>query len=135
MLLAGIDLKLYDSNLNLVDEIKRKKRENSIKHIISVKEDRLILATNSDLEIYGLVYSIENETKSSSFKLKELKLHLNAHADTILYLNKISGTNKVIILKNYRNFRLYFNALKIQCLVLRQLTVFYHSGIRIICSK
>ncbi len=91
LLSAGIDLRLYDSNLNVIDEIKRKKRENTIKHIIAVKEDRLIVATNSDLEIFGLVYSFDNETKSSSFKLKELKLHLNAHTDTILYLNKISG--------------------------------------------
>lgn len=96
MIVAGIDIKLYDTDLFQVDEFKRKKRDNSVKHMIKIKDDKFVAASNYDLEIYGLV------DLSSDFRLKELKCHANAHSDTILYLNKISGfkTNSNHYIKN-----------------------------------
>ena len=54
-ILGGIDLKLFDLKLNLVDEQVRKTKDNSIKFMTLIKNDKLALATNSDVEIYALV--------------------------------------------------------------------------------
>lgn len=90
---SGVDIWLYDGDLNLADELRRKKRDNSVKHLISIKNEKFAVATNYDLEIYSLVFSLENEneSKQTNYKLKELKCINNAHTDTILYLSKISG--------------------------------------------
>lgn len=54
-ILAGLDLKLFDLDLNLVDEYARKTKENSVKHAVVIKSDKFVVATNSDIEIYALV--------------------------------------------------------------------------------
>jgi WD40 repeat protein len=56
---AGTNLHIYEVNLmnmmNLVDEFQRDNHENTIRYLIQIKDDKLAAATNSDIEIYGLV--------------------------------------------------------------------------------
>jgi hypothetical protein len=93
LLVSGIDIQLVDLELNVIDEFKRKKRDNTIKHMIALKDNKFILATNNDLEIFVLIHSNDNDEKtSSSYKIKELKSYSNAHLDSILYINKISDS-------------------------------------------
>ena len=100
--MGGFDLKLYDTSLKLIDEFSRNTKENSIKFMIQIKSDMIVLATNSDIEIYGLIPFISNKTNSkendndnkeevSCLTIKELKKYLNVHRDSILTLIKLSG--------------------------------------------
>ncbi len=98
--MGGYDLQLYDSNLTLVADWSRDTKENTIKFMIQIKSDKLVLATNSDIEFYGLIpfanKSKENQLNTnndeiSSLKIKELKKYINAHKDSILSLTKLSG--------------------------------------------
>ena len=99
--MGGYDLQLYDSNLTLVADWSRDTKENSIKFMIQIKTDKLVLATNSDIEFYALIPFAANKAKEnqlninndeiSSLKIKELKKYINAHKDSILTLTKLSG--------------------------------------------
>jgi len=83
LLAAGADLKVFNSNLDLLDEFKRYNKENLVKHVILINNERIVVATNLDVEIY----SYENATEC---KLKELKRFQSTHKDSILVLEKIS---------------------------------------------
>lgn len=101
--MGGFDLKLYDTDLKLIDEYSRNTKENSIKYMIQIKSDKLVLATNSDIEIYGIIpsasintlakenQSINKNEEQNNLTIKELKKYLNAHKDSILTLAKLSG--------------------------------------------
>lgn len=105
-ILAGLDLKLFDLDLNLIDEHSRKTKDNSIKFTTMIKNDKFAVATNSDIEIYALVCfgtgnanysSVENDdglvNKSRSYiRIKELKKFVNSHEDSILCLSKLTET-------------------------------------------
>lgn len=52
-ILGGLDLKLLDTDLSLMDEHSRKSKENSVKFAAMIKSDKFVVATNSDLEIFG----------------------------------------------------------------------------------
>jgi hypothetical protein len=86
--LAGVDIELYDMNLKLIDKFTRKNKENSIRFIILIKHDKLVIATNNDLEVYAL---LQTNQESDELKIKELKKCSNAHENSILNLSKISG--------------------------------------------
>jgi hypothetical protein len=106
-IVAGLDLKLYDTSLNEIDEYSRKTKENSIKFMILIKNDKLVLATNSDIEVYGLIDSnihsnesddmnaYENSNSENNdiqdLRIKELKKYINVHKDSILCLDNLSG--------------------------------------------
>ena len=89
--LQGLDLKLYDKNLELVDEYFRKTVDNSIKHMIEFENGIFILATNVDIETYYLMESRHSAKSDKYFCLKELNKETNAHKDSILSLCKITG--------------------------------------------
>lgn len=100
LLVAGLDLKLYDHNLDLIDEYFRKTNENSIKNIVGIENDRFVVASNYDLESYLILISkssLSNENRlldeeyEEKIKLKEVQKYKNAHKDSILCLTKISG--------------------------------------------
>jgi hypothetical protein len=88
--------------LTLVDEFRRKSRENSVKFMITIKNDRIVLATNSDIEMYAIVSTQnqqqqqqQDETKTNnnnnfSSKIKELKKYINIHDDSIIYLANLN---------------------------------------------
>jgi len=109
ILVAGLDLKIYDYNLDLVDEYFRKTNENSIKHIIELDNDRFVVASNSDIELYCIVVeklsvSSYEEQKSAPMydqkfekkvKLKADNREKNAHKDSILSLSKVSDSSFV----------------------------------------
>lgn len=79
--------------------------------MITIKNDRIVAASNFDIEIYGIITSTNttptsnrsqrlienssvqqsNETNESKFKIRELKRFLNAHKDSITVLENISG--------------------------------------------
>ena len=111
--MGGYDLQLYDSNLTLVADCSRDTKENSIKFMIQIKSDKLVLATNSDIEFYGLIPFSTNKVKEnqlninndeiSSLKIKELKKYINAHKDSILTLTKLSG-NFFLIIEGYPRY-------------------------------
>jgi hypothetical protein len=86
--LAGVDIEIYDMNLKLIDKFTRKSKENSIRFMIMIKHEKLVIATNTDLEIYVL---LQTNQESDELKIKELKKCLNAHENSILNLRKISG--------------------------------------------
>ena len=106
---AGVDLALYSSSLKPIFELSRTNKENSIKLMIKIRNERIVVASNFDIEIYGLVGNSNQqkspvspngtktfETESSQIsehgvRLKELKRYLNAHKDTILTLENITG--------------------------------------------
>jgi hypothetical protein len=97
---GGLDLKLYNTNLSLVDEWTRKTKENSIKLMCSIKRDRFVLATNYDLEIYALALrvnrsaAVEEGPVVTNYIMKLLKTYPDAHdnrcRDSILCLDSIS---------------------------------------------
>lgn len=103
-ILGGLDLKLFDLNLNLIDEHLRKTKDNTIKFMTLIKNDKLAVATNSDIEIYALVCLTsssvpivvnQNEAKNekkSFIRIKELKKYVNTHEDSVLCLEKISDS-------------------------------------------
>lgn len=93
---AGLDIKLFASDLTLVDEYVRKTKDNSIRFMILIKNDKLVLATNGDIEIYALVFLNNNSISADSttpakcaIKIKEIKKYPNTHEDSILCLNSI----------------------------------------------
>ena len=101
---AGIDIRLYEvtivNMMTLVDELVRDNRECSVKQMIQIKNDKIAVATNSDIEIYGLVRSSSNQnpsmdmlgaTNENTIRLRELKRLVNAHKETILCLDVVSG--------------------------------------------
>ena len=104
LVVAGIDIKLYNEDLTLLDEFTRKSRDNSVKFMIIIKNDRIVLATNSDIEMYEIVsgqtqsqqhlYESNSNNKNPSSniysKIKELKKYTNIHNDSILYLANLS---------------------------------------------
>lgn len=100
-LLGGLDLKLIDLDLNLVDELARKTKENSARLATMIKSDKFVVATNSDIEIYALVClgsrsndetSNKRTTSYTSVRIKELKKYMNAHEDSILCLAKVTDS-------------------------------------------
>lgn len=94
ILVAGLDLKLYDNNLDLIDEYFRKTNENTIKHIIDIDRDRFVVASNFDLESYCMsVASKTSEILEKRIKLKEVNRQKNAHRDSIQSLCRISDTS------------------------------------------
>lgn len=72
--------------------------------MIIIKNDRIVLATNSDIEMYEIVsgqtqsqqhlYESNSNNKNPSSniysKIKELKKYTNIHNDSILYLANLS---------------------------------------------
>ena len=75
--------------------------------MIQIKNDKFVLATNSDIEIYGLVPIVTSNDatattadadnlnfidETNQLKIKELKKYLNTHRDSILCLEKITGS-------------------------------------------
>ena len=107
---AGIDLKLYGSNLKPIFEFNRTNRENSIKLMIKIRNERIVVASNFDIEIYGLAgnsiqqrspsttptanktfEALSSQISENGIRIRELKRYLNAHKDTILTLEIISG--------------------------------------------
>ena len=104
-LTAGVDLKLYESNLKSVYELNRTNKENSIRLMIKIRNDRIVAASNFDIEIYTIVgnsiqksltngkslESVSSQINESGLRIRELKRYLNAHKDTILTLENISG--------------------------------------------
>ena len=94
LLAAGVNLKLFDTNLNLLDECVRKNKENSIKFLITIKNDRIVIATNFDIEIFAIINANNDENvleDENSYKLVELKQYYNTHKENILALEIISG--------------------------------------------
>ena len=101
-ILGGLDLKLFDLDLNLVDEHSRKTKDNSIKFTTMIKTDKFAVATNSDIEIYALVclgagnansnedHNELNKSHRSYIRIKELKKFVNSHEDSILCLSKLT---------------------------------------------
>jgi hypothetical protein len=104
--MGGFDLKLYDTDLKLIEQYSRNTKENTIKYMIQIKSDKLVLATNSDLEVYGIIsltsintlakenLSINKNVEKNNSTIKELKKYLNAHKDSILTLTKLSGNKE-----------------------------------------
>jgi len=104
ILVAGMDLKIYDHNLDLLDEYFRKTNENSLKYIIDMENDQFVVATNYDIESYSIVtekivadsYENQKSTLISDEKLeKKIKLRAenrekNVHRESILSLSKVS---------------------------------------------
>ncbi len=88
---AGVDLKLFDSNLKLIHEYNRSNKENSIKLIIKIQNERIVVASNNDIEIYGIVSNSFQDNSVDLYRIRELKRFLNAHKDSILTLENISG--------------------------------------------
>jgi WD40 repeat protein len=84
-IVAGLGLKLYNTNLSLVDEFDRNTKDNSIKLMCSIKKDRFVLATNSDVEVYTLAI------RNNSYIMKLFQKTKNAHKDSILCLDSVSG--------------------------------------------
>lgn len=76
--------------------------------MIRIDDDQFIVATNCDLEVYKICKAQKsfaenlNGTKEldaeKNIKLKEMSKHRNAHKDSILCINKISGTKKFFLL-------------------------------------
>ncbi|CAF1016158.1 unnamed protein product [Brachionus calyciflorus] len=96
-IVGGLNLKIYDSNLSLLDEFSRETKENSIRHILLTKKEKIVVATNTDLEFYVLItVNKKLESKSTSefshFRVKELKKHLNCHYDSILCLDNLNDS-------------------------------------------
>lgn len=101
-ILGGLDLKLFDLDLNLVDEHSRKTNDNTCKFASMIKTDKFAVATNSDIEIYALVCLSGGDTApnqrtkkhntniNSYVRIKELKKFVNAHDDSILCLSKLT---------------------------------------------
>jgi hypothetical protein len=107
---AGVDLKLYSSNLKTIFELNRTNRENSIKLMIKIRNERIVIASNFDIEIYGLagnsiqqrspstipnaiknLETLSSQISENGIRIRELKRYLNSHQDTILTLVNISG--------------------------------------------
>lgn len=99
LLVAGLDLKLYDSSLNLIEEFFRKTNDNSIKFVVSPVESQFIVASNCDIELYHICsvkssasnLEISNEHFEESVRVKEFKKVKNAHKDSILCLTVVSS--------------------------------------------
>lgn len=103
-ILAGLDLKLFDLDLNLVDEHSRKTIDNTCKFASMIKADKFAVATNSNIEIYALVClggggtmaaanqrTRKHKTNINSYvRIKELKYFVNAHDDSISCLSKLT---------------------------------------------
>jgi hypothetical protein len=110
---AGLNLRLYNFDSEILDEFSRKNREDSVKFMIYMKNDKIVLATNLDIEFYALVNSsivkdseiideqnlgicsAENmfttDQSYNHLSFRELKIYANAHLDTILCLESING--------------------------------------------
>lgn len=81
VLTAGRDLKLYNSKLHLMHEFIRDNTDNSIRLGILLDKDRIVFASNFDIEIFSC---------EQNSKLVELKKFIKTHNDTILSLEIIS---------------------------------------------
>ena len=100
---AGVDIRLYEvtivNMMTLVDEFNRDNRDCSVKQMIQIKNDKIAVATNSDIEIYGLVRSSNQQpsmdmlgaNNENTIRLRELKRLVNAHKETILSLDVVSS--------------------------------------------
>ena len=104
ILVAGLDIQIYDSHLNLIEDFSRKTKENSIKYLIRAKNNKFIISTNNDLELYELYENKNDEKKSfdelldgvsqlceSQVLIKAHQRHVNAHIDTILFIDNLTG--------------------------------------------
>ncbi len=90
-IVAGYDIRLYDSDLKLHDNFSRYTKEESIKLMSLVGRDRVALVTNSDIEIYDLVKGqvVEN-SQQPYYGLKFVKKITNEYEDSILHLERLN---------------------------------------------